>query len=44
MAQDNKGAILLQHNGIFSSRKRTKHINVTYYFIKYRVEKGELEV
>ena len=42
--QDNKSAILLENNGMASSSKRTKHINVRYFFITDRINKGELEV
>ena len=42
--QDNKSAILLEKNGQKSSSKRTKHINVRYFFIKDRIENGELQV
>ena len=42
--QDNKSAILLEKNGRASSGKRTKHINVRYFFIKDRIDKKELEV
>ena len=36
--------MLLEKNGIMSSSKRTKHINVRYYFIKDRIDKGEINV
>jgi hypothetical protein len=42
--QDNKSAILLQKNGKASSGKRTKHINIRYFFITDRVSQGELSV
>ena len=42
--QDNKSAILLEKNGQLSSSQRTKHINVRYFFMKDRVEDGEIEV
>ena len=42
--QDNKSAILLEQNGRKSSSKRTKHINVRYFFIKDKVESGEITV
>jgi hypothetical protein len=32
--QDNQSAILLEKNGKMSSGKRTKHVNIRYYFIK----------
>ena len=44
MYQDNKSAILLETNGARSSSKRTKHINIRYYFIADRIKKGELKV
>ena len=42
--QDNKSTILLAKNGKMSSSKRTKHINVQYYFIQDRWKKGEIDV
>ena len=42
--QDNRSAILLEKNGKMSSSKRTKHINVRYYFVTDRITKGELKV
>jgi hypothetical protein len=42
--QDNKGAILLEENGIASSSLRTRHINIRYFFIKDRVTANELEL
>jgi len=42
--QDNKSAILLEKNGRASSGKRTKHINVRYFFIADRVSKKELRI
>jgi hypothetical protein len=42
--QDNKSAILLETNGKASSSKRTKHINVRYFFVTDRVAKQELNV
>jgi hypothetical protein len=42
--QDNKSAILLEENGRASSSKRTKHINVRYYFVKDKIEKGEVRI
>ena len=34
--QDNKSAILLEQNGQASSSKRTRHINIRYYFVTDR--------
>jgi hypothetical protein len=42
--QDNKSAILLEKNGKASSSKRTKHINIRYFFITDRIQKKELSV
>jgi hypothetical protein len=42
--QDNKSAMLLEKNGRASSSKRTKHINVRYFFVTDRIAKGELKV
>jgi hypothetical protein len=42
--QDNKSTILLARNGKASSSRRTKHINVRYFFITDRISKGELRV
>ena len=42
--QDNKSAILLKKNGKASSLKRTKHINIRYFFVHDRVDKKELEL
>ena len=42
--QDNKSAMLLERNGKVSSGKRTKHINISYFFITDRISKGEVRV
>jgi hypothetical protein len=42
--QDKKSSILLEKNGKASRSKRTKHINIRYFFITYRVSKEELSV
>ena len=42
--QDNKSSILLETNGTASSGKRTKHINIRYFFITDRVKKGDVSV
>jgi hypothetical protein len=42
--QDNRSAILLETNGRASSSKRTKHINVRYFFVTDRIAKQELKV
>jgi hypothetical protein len=42
--QDNKSAILLEKNGKASSSKRTKHIDVRFFFITDRVKKGDVSI
>ena len=42
--QDSISAILLQSNGKASSSKRTKHINVRYFFVTDCIKKGDLSV
>ena len=40
--QDNTSAISMETNGKLSSSKRTKHINIRYFFIQDRVKNGEI--
>jgi hypothetical protein len=42
--QDNKSAILLEKNGKKSSSKRTRAINIRYFFVTDQSEKGNVEV
>jgi hypothetical protein len=42
--QDNQSAMLLEKNGRGSSSKRTRHINIRYFFITDRIAKDELTV
>jgi hypothetical protein len=42
--QDNQSAILLERNGKASSSKRTKHINIGYFFVTNRIKNQELTV
>jgi hypothetical protein len=42
--QDNKSSILLENNGKDSSSKRTKHINIRYFFMTNRVSNEEVSV
>ncbi len=42
--QDNQSAILLEKNGKQSSGKRTRHMNIWYFFITDRVKKGETTI
>ena len=42
--QDNKSAILLEKNGRRSAGKRTKALNVQYFFVTDQVDKGILDI
>ena len=42
--QDNKSAILLEKNGRTSSSKRTRHINIRYFFVTDKIQRGEIAV
>jgi hypothetical protein len=42
--QDNMSAMLLKTNSRASSSKRTKHIKVKYFFIKDKVDQGEVTI
>ena len=42
--QDNQSTILLADNGKASSGRRTRHINIRYFFIKDRIDSGEVKV
>ena len=42
--QDNQAAILLQKNGVMSRRKRSRHIDIRFFFMKDRIDSGELQV
>ena len=42
--QDNMSAMLLEKNGRSSSGKRTKHINIRYYYVADKIAKGEVNV
>lgn len=42
--QDNMSAMLLEKNGKRSSGKRTRHIEIRYYFITDRYKRGELDI
>ena len=42
--QDNKSAILLEENGRASSSKRTRHINIRYYFVTDWANCGEIKL
>jgi hypothetical protein len=42
--QDNTSAILMETNGRESSSKRTRHINIRFYYIKDCIDKKQLQV
>jgi hypothetical protein len=42
--QDNQSAILLERNGRASSGRRTRHVNIRYFFVTDRVKSGELRI
>ena len=42
--RDNRSAILLEKNGRASSSKRTKHIEIRYYYVADWIAKGDLLV
>ena len=44
LLQDNKSSILLERNGKASSGKRTRHINIRYFFITDRVNMKEVSI
>jgi len=42
--QDNKSTILLSENSKASSSKRTKHLDLRYYFVTDCIKRGEVKV
>ena len=42
--QDNRSAMLLEENGRALAGKRSKHLNVRYFFVKDIVDSGRLEI
>ena len=42
--QDNMSTIFLAKSGRMSSSKRTRHINVRYFFINDKIEKKKVKV
>ena len=44
MYQDNQSAILPENNGRASSSKRTKHLNIRYFFITNQIKKGDFHI
>jgi hypothetical protein len=42
--QDNQSAMLLERNGRASSGKRTRHVDIRYFFVADRIKKKQLRV
>jgi hypothetical protein len=42
--QDNQSCILLVKNGRQSSSKRTKHLNLLYFFVKDKIDSGDIVI
>jgi len=42
--QDNKSSILLETNGRKSAGKRSRHINIQYFFVTDQVRRGNVEI
>ena len=42
--QDNKSTILLAENGRHSTGKRSRHLNIKYFYITNQLEKKEMEI
>ena len=42
--QDNQSAIKLENNGCGSSGKRTRHINIRYFFVTDRIKRGDARI
>jgi len=42
--QDNQSAMLLERNGRASSGKRTRHVDIRYFFVTDRINGGEMRI
>ena len=42
--QDNQSTMLLAINGTASSSRRTRHVNIRYFFVADRVASGEVKI
>ena len=42
--QDNKSAIQMENNGRKSTGKRSRHLNIRYFFINDQKEKGNIKI
>jgi hypothetical protein len=44
LLQDNQSTMLLEKNGCASSGRRTRHINIRYFFVADRVKRNEVSI
>ena len=42
--QDNMAAMRMEVNGVLSRGKKSRHVDVRFFFIKDRVERGEIDI
>ena len=42
--QDNQTTMLMAKNGRRSYRKRTRHLNIRYYFVKEKIDSNDIEL
>jgi hypothetical protein len=42
--QDNQSAMRMERNGRQSAGPRSRHIDIRYFFIKYRIQKGDINL
>jgi len=42
--QDNTSSIHLEKNGVASAGRKSKHIDIRYFWLKDRIEKGEIKI
>ena len=42
--QDKNSAIFIEKNGCFSSSNRTKHIKTIYFFVKDKMDQGDIDI
>eukprot|EP00980_Cylindrotheca_fusiformis_P020849 scaffold7838_cov89-Cylindrotheca_fusiformis.AAC.1 len=42
--QDNQSAMLLENNGTRSSTKRTRHLDIRYFFVTDNIKRGQMSV
>ena len=42
--QDNKSAMLLEKNGRASAGKRSRHLDIRYFYITDHIEKGDINI